>query len=302
MQTKTETSPTASNIPVITFEVKETSELMKFLIANLKGKSRENIKSLLAHHQVAVDGKMTTQFNHPLEIGQTVSISKVRVSKLNSDYQKLNIIFEDAHIIVIEKREGLLSMATEKEKEQTAYSLLSEYIKKKNPNNLIFIVHRLDRETSGLMMFAKSLVVQQKLQEAWKEVVVERNYVVVVEGQVEKNEGTITSWLKENKALTMYSSPTENDGQKSITHYKVLKRNKKYSLLDIKLETGRKNQIRVHMKEIGHSVIGDKKYGGDKSPIGRLGLHARILAFVHPITGEPLRFETPIPKKFMELF
>lgn len=302
MQTKTENTPTASNIPVITFEVKESSELMKFLIANLKGKSRENIKSLLAHSQVAVDGKMTTQFNHPLEIGQQVSISKVRVSKLNSDYQKLNIIFEDAHIIVIEKREGLLSMATEKEKEQTAYSLLSEYIKKKNPNNLIFIVHRLDRETSGLMMFAKSIEVQQKLQEAWKEVVVERNYVVVVEGQVEKNEGTITSWLKENKALTMYSSPTENDGQKSITHYKVLKRNKKYSLLDIKLETGRKNQIRVHMKEIGHSVIGDKKYGGEKSPIGRLGLHARILAFVHPITGEPLRFETPIPKKFMDLF
>ncbi|MCO5388226.1 MAG: RNA pseudouridine synthase [Desulfosporosinus sp.] len=163
-------------------------------------------------------------------------------------------------------------------------------------------MHRLDRETSGVMMFAKSEKVQQLLQKAWKEAVLERTYVVVVEGMVTKEEGTITSWLTESKAFIMYSSRTPNDGQKAITHYRVLKKNKHYSLLEVELETGRKNQIRVHMKDIGHSVIGDKKYGATKHPIGRIGLHARVLAFKHPITGEVVRYETDIPKEFLNLF
>jgi len=151
-------------------------------------------------------------------------------------------------------------------------------------------------------MFAKSEKVQQMLQKAWKEAVLERTYIVVVEGPVTKEEGTITSWLTESKAFIMYSSRTPNDGQKAITHYRVLKKNKHYSLLEVKLETGRKNQIRVHMKDIGHSVIGDKKYGAIKQPIARLGLHARVLAFKHPITGEEVRYETAIPQEFLNLF
>ena len=151
-------------------------------------------------------------------------------------------------------------------------------------------------------MFAKSEKVQQLLQNAWKEVVLERSYIAVVEGLVTQEQGTITSWLTESKAFIMYSSRTPNGGQKAVTHYQVLQKNKNYSLLEVKLETGRKNQIRVHMKDIGHSVIGDKKYGATKHPIGRLGLHARVLAFKHPITGEEVRYETDIPKEFLNLF
>ena len=151
-------------------------------------------------------------------------------------------------------------------------------------------------------MFAKSREIQQILQNAWNKDVIERSYVVVVEGRVQQDQGSITSWLKENKARVMYSSPTPDDGQKAVTHYQVLKKNDEYSLLQVRLETGRKNQIRIHMKDLGHSIIGDKKYGATQNPVNRLGLHARVLVFRHPVTGEELRFETPTPKKFIRLF
>ncbi|HBV87671.1 MAG TPA: RNA pseudouridine synthase [Desulfosporosinus sp.] len=282
-------------------EVKEPAELMKFLIAELPTKSRKDIKSLLAHHQISVDNEVISQFNHPLLKGQKVVVNWTKVV-IEQQPQGLTIVWEDPHIAIIEKQAGLLSIATETEKELTAYSILSEHVKKRDPRNKIFVLHRLDRETSGVMMFAKSEKVQQMLQKAWKEAVLERTYIVVVEGPVTKEEGTITSWLTESKAFIMYSSRTPNDGQKAITHYRVLKKNKHYSLLEVKLETGRKNQIRVHMKDIGHSVIGDKKYGAIKQPIARLGLHARVLAFKHPITGEEVRYETAIPQEFLNLF
>jgi len=152
------------------------------------------------------------------------------------------------------------------------------------------------------MMFAKTEEIKKSLQNSWKDVVLERSYAVVVEGFVAKDQGTITSWLKENFALKMYSSSIPNDGQKAVTHYQVLKKNNSYSLLEVKLDTGRKNQIRVHMQDLHHSVIGDKKYGGAKSPINRLGLHAQLLAFKHPISGEKVSFESQIPKEFLRLF
>jgi|SRR5680860_56373 len=282
-------------------EVTENTELMKFLLGAVPNKSRSDIKSLLAHHQISVDNEITTQYNYPLEIGQQVVVTWTKVL-MEKQPQGLNIVYEDSDIIIIEKQAGLLSIATVTEKEQTAYSILSEHVKKRNPKNKIFVLHRLDRDTSGVMMFAKSEKVQQLLQNAWKEVVLERSYVAVVEGTVGQEEGTIISWLTESKAFIMYSSRTPNGGQKAVTHYKVLQKNKNYSLLEVKLETGRKNQIRVHMKDIGHSVIGDKKYGATKHPISRLGLHARVLAFSHPITGEDVRYETDIPKEFLNLF
>jgi len=281
--------------------VKEQAELMKFLLAEIPNKSRSEVKSLLAHHQIWVDNEVITQYNHPLEMGQEVIVNWTKVL-VEKQPQGLNIVFEDPYIIIIEKEAGLLSIATATEKEQTAYSILSEHVKKRDPKNKIFVLHRLDRETSGVMMFAKSEKVQQLLQNAWKETVLERSYIAVVEGFVTKEQGTITSWLTESKAFIMYSSRTPNDGQKAVTHYQVLKKNKHYSLLEVKLETGRKNQIRVHMQDIGHSVVGDKKYGATKHPIGRLGLHARVLAFKHPITGEEVRYETDIPKEFLNLF
>ncbi len=281
--------------------VTEKTELLKFLITQMPDKGRNSIKSLLAHHQISVDNKVTTVYNQPLEVGQQVVVSGIKVLE-ESQPQGLKIVFEDPYIIVIEKQAGMLSIATALEREHTAYNILSEHVKKRDQKNRIFVVHRLDRETSGLMMFAKSEEVKKALQNAWKEVVLERSYAVVVEGLVSKEQDTIISWLKENKALSMYSSRTPNDGQKAVTHYQVLKKNNSYSLLEVKLETGRKNQIRVHMKDIGHSVIGDKKYGGSKSPINRLGLHAQVLAFRHPVTGEEVRFESQIPKGFLNLF
>lgn len=282
-------------------QVTENTELLKFLLAQMPDKGRNSIKSLLAHRQISVDNKVTTVYNQPLEVGQQVVVSGIKVLE-ESQPQGLKIVFEDPYIIVIEKQAGMLSIATALEKEHTAYNILSEHVKKRDSKNRIFVVHRLDRETSGVMMFAKSKEVKNALQNAWKEVVLERSYAVVVEGLVSKDQGTITSWLKENKALCMYSSRTPNDGQKAVTHYQVIKKNNSYSLLEVKLETGRKNQIRVHMQDIGHSVIGDKKYGGSKSPINRLGLHARVLAFRHPATGEEVRFESQIPKGFLNFF
>lgn len=285
----------------IALKVSETTELMKFLIEKFPEKSRNTIKSILAHKQVSVGDMVTTKFNFPLKRGQVVYINKKKAEE-KPRFRGLKIVFEDSDLIVIEKSSGLLSMASDTEKSKTAYNILSEYVKRFDPKNLIFIVHRLDRDTSGLMMFAKSKRVQEAMQEAWKEAIVERSYVVVVEGTVEQTEGTITSWLKENKAMVMFSSQTPDDGQKAVTHYKVLKAEKQFSLLDVKLETGRKNQIRVHMKDLGYPVTGDKKYGAKLNPIGQMGLHARVLAFKHPVSGKSYRFDTPIPGKFLKVF
>jgi 23S rRNA pseudouridine1911/1915/1917 synthase len=211
-------------------------------------------------------------------------------------------VHEDVDLLVVEKGSGLPSIDTEKENVKTAHSLLNEYVKKFDLKNQVFIIHRLDRDSSGLMVFAKSKKVQEIMQKEWVDSHIEDTYVVVVEGIVEKLEGSFTSWLKENKAFQVFSSQTPDDGQKAITHYKVLKTSKLYSLLEVKPETSRKNQIRVHMKDIGFPIAGDKKYGARLNPIGQIGLHCRVLSFKHPVTGKTLRTESPIPGKFMKLF
>lgn len=279
------------------YKVNEEAELLPFLLQAMDNKSRNSVKSILTRGQVSVNGKMETKHNFTLKPGQTVTISNQKVAG-DSSFTKLEILHEDEDLIVINKGPGLLSMASSKEKEVTAYRQLTEYVKNSHPKNRIFIVHRLDRDTSGVMMFAKNEKSKLKLQESWKEMVKERTYVALVEGVVKKPEGTISSWLKETKTLKMYSNPKPNGGQHAVTHFKVLQANKSFTLLELKLETGRKNQIRVHMEEIGHPIVGDKKYGARVNDIGRLGLHARVLAFVHPTTGETMRFETDMPKVF----
>lgn len=287
---------------VTTLKVEENIELMKFLVEKLPGKSRNNIKSLLVHRQIKVGAKTISQYNHLLEAGNVVEVQWAKTRTGSSDKSGVEILFEDDHVIVIAKDTGLLSMGTDKEQEKTAYNFLKEHVKVSDPANKIFIVHRLDRDTSGVMMFAKTAEAQQIMQSNWKKLVQERTYVALVEGKIQKDSETLISWLKENKALVTYSSPTDNGGQKAVTHYKVLRRSKGYSLAEVKIATGRKNQIRIHMKELGHPIVGDKKYGASGSPIKRLGLHALVLAFKHPITNEILRFETRIPKKFTDLF
>lgn len=280
--------------------VSEPGTLMPFLTASLKGKSRDNIKSLLRNKQVLVNGEPVTQFNHELRPGDQVSVRGERQAD-GIVARNMRIVFEDDHIIVIDKNAGLLSMASDNEKYLTAYNILSNYVKQQKPSNRIFIVHRLDRDTSGLMMFARSEKVQSLLQRDWKRNVTARTYVALVEGEVTEPEGVIKSYIYESKALMMHTTRNPEKGDLAITRFRRLKSNKDYSLLEVMLETGKKNQIRLHMQEMGHSIAGDKKYGATSSPIGRLGLHASVLAFIHPVTGNEMRFESKAPAKFRRL-
>ena len=283
-------------------KVAEPIELMTFLLAKMGGMSRNSVKSLLAHRQVMVNDKVTTQFNLPLQPGDIVTVNSGR-GNVELSHPKLRIIFEDAYLIVVEKKEGLLTVSTGNPDETTAFSILKNHVKKSSPQNRIYVVHRLDRETSGVIMFAKNKDVQLTLQENWHRIVTRRIYVALVEGKMEKEQDTIVTWLSENeKSLKIHSSNTDNGGQQAITHYRCVKSNDNYSLLEIELETGRKNQIRVHMQGIGHPIVGDKKYGAGVSPINRLGLHARLLAFYHPVTTEVISFETQVPRNFLNIF
>lgn len=284
-------------------KVEATNELMKFLIEKLDGQSRNNIKTLLSNDQITVNEEHIRQFNHELKIGDVVGVNFTasREIKVNKTSKGIKIIFEDDDIVAIEKDSGMLSISTDKEREKTAYSMLKDYLKKMNPLSKVFIVHRLDRETSGVMIFAKSEEMQQRLQANWNEYVVERKYVALVEGTVKNDEGVVKSYLKENSAFVTYSSPTDKDGGKlAITNYKVLKRAKGMTMLEFDIETGRKNQIRVHMKDLGHPIVGDKKYGSTKNPLTRLGLHANTIKFKHPSTGRMMNFVSPIPKIFID--
>lgn len=281
-------------------EVKEKATLMPFLVSSLTGKSRDNIKSLLRNRQVLVNGEPVTQFNHELRPGDTIVISAARHTG-GLMARNMRLVYEDEYLIVIDKNAGLLSMASDNEKYLTAYNILSTYVKSQKPSNRIFIVHRLDRDTSGLMMFARSEMVQSLLQRDWKRNVTARTYVALVEGEVTETEGVIKSYIYESKALVMHSTPDPKRGDLAVTRFRLLKSGSEYSLLEITLETGKKNQIRLHMQEKGHSIAGDRKYGASTSPIGRLGLHASVLAFIHPVTGREMRFESKVPAKFRRM-
>ena len=270
--------------------------LLEFLISEMSDKSKTTVKSFLAHKQVAVNGKETTKFDFPVKKGSVVTINTGKIEHVETVFG-MRILFEDDDIVVIDKDAGLLTMASDKEKVRTAYSLLSAHVKKQHPKNLIFIVHRLDRETSGVMLFAKSEAVQAILQKDWNETIQQRSYWAVVEGIVTRNEGKMTSWLNENKAMVVYSSLKPGDGQEAITNWKLIKTYQTCSLIECNLETGRKNQIRVHMKDMGFPIVGDKKYGAKTNPIGRIGLHARVLEFTHPTNGKVLKYDVPLPKK-----
>lgn len=284
------------------FHVTEPAELMTFIMQKMSGISRTAAKTLLAKRQVLVNNIITTQYNYSLAPGMKVQISKEKAKK-EFHNPLLKIVYEDAYIIVIEKMPGLLSVNTERQKERTAYTILNEYVQRSGKQHRVYIVHRLDRDTSGLMMFAKDEKTQHTLRDYWHEIVTDRRYVAVVQGEMEKDHDTVVSWLTDR---TFYVSSSHHDdgGSKSITHYKTIKRANGFSLMELNLETGRKNQIRVHMQDLGHPIIGDGRYGGEDipNPIGRMALHAFKLCFYHPVTGELLEFETPYPPAFKKLF
>lgn len=282
------------------FQVTEPAELMDFLMQKMSGISRNKVKSLLSNRVILVDNTITTQYNFELKKGMKVQISR---AKNNREFKNpmLKLVYEDAYILVVEKKEGLLSVATDHQKERTAQHILNEYVKRSHRFNRVFVVHRLDRETSGLMMYAKDEKTQHTLRDNWQEIVTDRRYVSIVSGDMERDAGTIESWLTDHKLYVSSSPVDDGTGRYAVTHYKTIKRANGYSLMELDLETGRKNQIRVHMSEMGHPVIGDERYGSDCNPIGRLGLHAFKLCFYHPVTGEHMEFETPYPSAFKTL-
>lgn len=279
-----------------TFRVKQPATLLDYIMQVLDGISHSRAKAILSGGGVRVDHKIMRQFDLPLLPGQMVEIAKSKPrGELKSKFVK--IVYEDAQLIVIEKAPGILSMATSHHS-FCVKQVLDDYFHRTHQKCTAHVVHRLDRETSGLLVYAKTLEAEQILEHNWHEIVTDRRYMALVSGTPEPQQGTIQSWLRDNKAYFTYSSPTDNGGKYAVTHYRVLRSDGAHSLVELKLETGRKNQIRVHMQDIGHPVCGDTKYGNGDDPIHRLALHAFRLNFYHPITGEPLHFETGVPKSF----
>ncbi len=283
-----------------TYPVREASRLLDFLIASMPERKRTAIKNLLSHNQIAVNGQPVTQFDTELKPGDEVKANLTREFRVFYN-RRLKIVYEDDDIIVVNKGYGLLSMGTDKIKEGTAYSILSDYLKWKDPRNKLFIVHRLDRDTSGLMVFAKSEEAKNRLQHNWNNMVISRKYLAVVEGKPDPEEGVVRSYLAENSRFEVYSTDKPEEGQLAITRYKTLRSRNGYSLMEVSLDTGRKNQIRVHMKDLGHPIAGDRRYGAKSSPIHRMALHAQTLRFVHPMTRKDMNFSTPVPASFAKM-
>lgn len=283
----------------IELPVREECTLMDFLLKQM-GITRNRAKDLLSGRAVSVDRKLTTHYDTPLHVGEVVRVSRHRQSTMLLN-QYVKIVYEDKDLVVIEKNEGILSMASSP-KQYCVKTVLDAYFEKRHFKCTAHVVHRLDRETSGLMMYAKNVETARLLEDDWHRLVYDRRYVALVCGDMQQEGGTVQSWLKESKSFVTYSSPTDNGGKLAITHFHRLRHNADLSLVEMKLETGRKNQIRVHMADMGYPIAGDRKYGNGRDPLHRLALHAYRLNFTHPVTGEDMQFETPIPKEFQRPF
>jgi 23S rRNA pseudouridine1911/1915/1917 synthase len=322
-QVRGESVERVNGAPVYTaiYKVNHSDELLEFLLRKC-GTSRNNVKSLLVRRQVLVNGSVVTQYNFPLAKDDEVKLSKrpvkegatltrpVRERKPTAERKSaprtVRIIYEDEDFIAIDKPEGLLSVESDKDTE-CAYGYVLEYMQEHGKNSRPFVLHRIDKETSGVLVFAKNIKLHSMLKMHWNELVSLREYVAVVEGVLEKKQGEIITYLKENKNNVVYST-NDPTGQKAITRYEVLKETEEYSLVKVQIETGRKNQIRVHMQSLGCPVVGDEKYGKKqdgtmvKNPLGRLGLHAARLTFQHPISKEIMMFNASMPHSFRDLF
>ena len=282
------------------YMVTEHATLLPFLLEHVKGKSRNNVKSLLSRRLVAVDGVPVSQFDTPLTPGQQVTI--LPVSAPRADALPFPLLYEDEHLIVVNKPAKLLSVATDKEKTRTAYHIVTDYVKSRKVGDRIFVLHRLDRDTSGVLMFARDAETKELFQSRWNEIVTRRGYLAVVEGVPKPDRDTVRSYLVETDTHLSFSGKPGPNAREAVTSYQVVKAGNGYALLDISIETGRKNQIRVHMKERGCPVAGDRQYGARTNPIGRLCLHAGELSFVHPMTGEPVTFKAKMPRDFNRVF
>jgi 23S rRNA pseudouridine1911/1915/1917 synthase len=285
---------------LVEMPVKGPHQLLEFLLANVN-QSRNNIKSLLKNKKILVDGVVVTQFDYQLRPKQVVSISKYPMIQ-KSLKSNLDIVFEDDDLIVINKPAGLLTVGTDKEVGETAYRMVMDYVRTDHRKGELYIVHRLDRDTSGLLIFSKNYALREALQDDWNKLVKYRGYYAIVQGVLKNKKATLKNFLKENSLHMVYISENKHEAQEAITHYNVLKESKYHSLLELKIDTGRKNQIRVQMDYLGHPVLGDKKYGKPDDPLKRLALHAYKLEFTHPISKKYFKFETKLPPVFLKLF
>lgn len=281
---------------LLTFKVTEEAQLITFLMEKMHGISRNRAKALLTNRVVLVDNIITTHPLAELKPGQVVQLDRSK-HKMSFHSNSLDIVYEDPYLLIIDKHAGLLSMSNNT-RQETVQTVLNRYLEKGGGRNTSHLVHRLDRDTSGLMVYAKDIKTQQNLVEGWQQLVTDRRYVALVQGTFENKQGKIESWLTEDKRFVTHSSPVDNGGKFAVTKYNVLEEGSGYSLVECELLTGRKNQIRVHMAELGHPVVGDHKYGSTDDSIRRLGLHAYMLCFRHPVNGKHMRFETPVPACF----
>ena len=281
-------------------QVKVAQPLLAFLLEQV-AQSRSKVKATLQGRGVKVNGKTVTQYDFMLQPGMKVAVSRTKRNQRGFKSRYVKIVYEDRWLIVIEKTVGILSMAAG-HSSLNVKSVLDDYFKKSGQKCRAHVVHRLDRDTSGLMVYAKDMDTEQAFEHDWHHIVYDRRYIAVLSGEMADDEGTIANWLKDNKAFITYSSPVDNGGKYAVTHFHVLGRTTDHSLVEFRLETGRKNQIRVHAADMGHPVCGDSKYGNGDDPLHRLCLHAWLLCFHHPVTGEPMEFETPIPVAFRQMF
>lgn len=279
------------------FIVGEPSELLEFLVRSQSAKPKGKIKSELEHKLVSVDGRTTTKYNYPLKPGQRVEIG-VYTPQYRKAESKLDIIYEDGELLAVSKPAGMLSVAADSAQDITAYRLVSEYIRENGGRGRAFVVHRLDRDTSGVLLFAKNEDIKHTLQDNWENAAIFRGYTAVTEGVPSPEEGRIENMLRETESHLVYAA-SRGDGKRAVTNYKVRRKSGSYALVDINIETGRKNQIRVHMNGLGCPIAGDKKYGAKTNPAHRLCLHADKLVIVHPRTGEKMVFASAVPKKLL---
>jgi 23S rRNA pseudouridine1911/1915/1917 synthase len=284
---------------LLTFKVVEPAQLIAFVMEKMHGMSRNRAKALITNRVVLVNNTITTHPLAELKPGDVVQLDRSKHKK-SFHCKELDIVFEDPYLFVIDKHPGLLSMSNNS-RQQTVQTVLNRYLEKGGGRNTSHLVHRLDRDTSGLMVYAKDVQTQQSLINSWQQLVTDRRYLALVKGEFQQTRGRIQSWLTEDKKFVTHSSPVDNGGKYAVTHYNVLASSNGYSLVECELETGRKNQIRVHMADLGHPVVGDRKYGSADDPMRRLGLHAYMLCFTHPVTGKHMRFETPVPYCFEKL-
>lgn len=301
MKPKKETRRGPATDNVARFTINEDTTLLAAAAQVLPHHKPTKLKSLLRHNQLAINGVPHTQFDHPVTAGDELWVNFDRSFQVFS-HPRVKLVYEDNDIIVVDKGYGVLSTAAGRHSDDTVFNIVRKYARGFSDKAAVYVVHRLDRDTSGLMLLTRTKQARDRLLNNWNNMVVERKYVAVVEGKMQQAQGTVKSFLAENEeTFEMYSTPDQKAGRLAVTHYRVIEQGRKFAMVELQLKTGRKNQIRVHMHDLGNPVSGDRKYGGHPSPINRIALHATHLSIVHPITQKVVTFTSPAPDNFLKM-